>query len=80
MSKPIEIYGCTPKQKAYLKILWKMESWEDIWSFIGMQDDQDQIMCQTLINTVFWAKLDDVKDVSEAAGVLEQFTLAGGAK
>jgi hypothetical protein len=68
----IEIAGLTPKQVALCDIMWTISSKEGVDSFIRTLPKQDARDCQTLIEMMQLAFLDQVDDTQIAQRVIQR--------
>ena len=71
----ITIAGLNPKQKALCDIMWGLEEYNAIESFIATLPRAERRECRTLIQLMVMAFADEITQVDEAKGVLKQFTL-----
>ena len=71
----ITIAGLNHKQKALCDIMWGLEEYNAIESFIATLPRAERRECRTLIQLMVMAFADEITQVDEAKGVLKQFTL-----
>jgi hypothetical protein len=72
----ITIPGLTPKQKALCDIMWTLEEYDAVESFIATLPKAERKECRTLIQLMVMALADEVTvNVTEAKEILNQFTL-----
>ena len=71
----ITIAGLNPKQRALCDIMWGLEEYNAIESFIATLPRAERRECRTLIQLMVMAFADEITQVDEAKGVLKQFTL-----
>ena len=69
----IELYGLTKKQMVFCDIMWALETREAVEKFIATLPAKDQRTCNTLIEMMQLAFLDEVDSVDEANKVLSTF-------
>ena len=71
----IEIKGLTNKQVALCDIMWTISSKEGVESFIRTLPKADQRECNSLIELMQLAFLDEISDTLEACVVIDKFML-----
>jgi len=69
----IELHGLTKKQMVFCDIMWALETREAVEKFIATLPAKDQRICNTLIEMMQLAFLDEVDSVDEANKVLSTF-------
>jgi len=69
----IELHGLTKKQMVFCDIMWALETREAVEKFIATLPTKDQRTCNTLIEMMQLAFLDEVDSVDEANKVLSTF-------
>ncbi len=69
----IELHGLTKKQMVFCDIMWALETREAVEKFIATLPAKDQRTCNTLIEMVQLAFLDEVDSVDEANKLLSTF-------
>ena len=71
----IEIQGLSPKQMALADIMWAISSKEGVEAFIATLPCAEQRECNTLIELMQLAFMDEVNDTQEANQVIDKFML-----
>jgi len=71
----IEIQGLSPKQMALADIMWAISSKEGVEAFIATLPRAEQRECNTLIELMQLAFMDEVNDTQEANQVIDKFML-----
>jgi hypothetical protein len=69
----IELHGLNKKQMVFCDIMWALETREAVESFIATLPTKDQRTCNTLIEMMQLAFLDEVDSVDEANKLLSTF-------
>jgi hypothetical protein len=69
----IELHGLNKKQMVFCDIMWALETREAVESFIATLPAKDQRTCNTLIEMMQLAFLDEVDSVDEANKLLSIF-------
>lgn len=73
----MRIEGLSEHQIQLLNRMWRIDSMEDLHVWIGTLPKSDQLLCNSLIEMVRWAQIDeDVErghDVSQASTVINSF-------
>jgi len=72
----IEIQGLTDKQQAFCDIIWNLGSLAELEKFLSMLPEADRLVCQSLVELIQLAFLDEVDSTDEAEEVLARFKLA----
>jgi hypothetical protein len=68
----IEIQGLNPKQMALADIMWAISSQEGVDAFIATLPTAEQRECQTLIELMQLAFMDEVSDTHDASMVIDR--------
>jgi hypothetical protein len=71
----IEIQGLSPKQMALADIMWAISSKEGVEAFIATLPRAEQRECNTLIELMQLAFMDEVTDTQAASQVIDKFML-----
>jgi hypothetical protein len=71
----IELQGLSAKEMAFCDVMWALETQESVTRFIATLPPQDQLTCQSLIELMQLAFLDEVDSVDQASSTLERFML-----
>jgi hypothetical protein len=69
----ITIDGLSARQRAFCDVLWNMDSQREVDSFIESLPAGQQQECQTVLQLLIAATLDQVMECDEAAEYLKQF-------
>jgi hypothetical protein len=67
----IELHGLTKKQMVFCDIMWALETREAVEKFIATLPAKDQRTCNTLIEMMQLAFLDEVDSTDEANTVID---------
>jgi hypothetical protein len=71
----IEIQGLSPKQMALADIMWAISSKEGVDAFIATLPKAEQRECESLIELMQLAFMDEITDTQEASKVIDKFML-----
>ena len=75
MSADITIEGLTPKQMILADIMWSLEGYHDVQTFIGTLPVIERRECLTIIELMKLAVIEqELSDMSESGEVLMRFT------
>lgn len=71
----IEIQGLTPAEMVFCSILWEMQSQEDLNMFLSSLPNNERKLCESLMQLMTLAAMDNVETTDEAQEVLSQFRI-----
>lgn len=70
MSNYIQLEGLNKKQRAFADILWGMETQEEVTRFMQALPLDDRNQCQTVLELLILAYMDEVEDTRDADKVI----------
>jgi len=75
----IEINGLDERQRELCEILWVMESFDEVETFINLLEPHEQRECRTLVDLMVMATIDHENDRAndEVKHLINQFRLCG---
>lgn len=71
----ITIEGLSRRQQAFADVLWNLETQDQVNDFIQSLPEQQRLECQTVLELIIAATMDEFMDYDVAADYLKRFQL-----